>query len=135
MGARDRLKSANMQAMNAVDQTLESLNRNIVEDKIKQPEVIPEVKIEAANNEISNTIESDKNEIYKKPGRPAKWKEEHTRISMMMSQELKNKIDTASIFFNNSITEYITTLIEKDLEKNFDIYKKQEELLKSFNRI
>jgi hypothetical protein len=141
MGARDRLKNANQHAMNAVDQTLESLNREPLykEEPIKEPVTKPEIKeteIEAISNNINVAIDikSKEKQQTKKTGRPAKWLDGQARLSFIVSPDMKEKIETASIFFGGSITDYITTLINNDIDKNYEMYKKQEELLKSFKR-
>lgn len=141
MGARDRLKNANTHAMNAVDQTLESLNREpLYKEEDTKMSINEPVKIDNTVEDeqiitVSTTKTNDEKKQSKKTGRPAKWSEGQARLSFIVSPDMKDKIETASIFFGGSITDYITTLINNDIDKNYEMYKKQEELLKSFKRV
>ena len=126
MSARDRLKSANASFMNesfkvnAVDHTINEINHRTVEEK--------------PTDEPSEEIVEKGETSAKKSGRPAKWTEPSKITSIKFTKELRQKIDVASIMYGGSITNYITTLIEKDLAENYEFYSKQKELLQSFSK-
>lgn len=101
---------------------------------IKKAEEAPKKTVK----EPAKTEEEPKEqELYyytSKPGRPKKWNEPYTRMTIVMSTDMRDKVETASTFYGGSFTDYVTALIEKDLEENLDLYNKQKELIQKFNR-
>lgn len=65
----------------------------------------------------------------KKPGRKTldpggKKKTEYTKtINIAVELDVLEKIQIAKIKYGDNLTNYINTLIEKDLEANFETYK------------
>ena len=65
----------------------------------------------------------------KKVGRPKK-KKDCKSITVAIPVDALEKVSVAKVFYNNNLTEYITTLIEKDLEANYSKYHTLVENLK-----
>ena len=65
----------------------------------------------------------------KKVGRPKK-KKDCKSITVAIPVDVLEKVSIAKVFFNNNLTEYITTLIERDLETNYSKYHTLVENLK-----
>lgn len=65
----------------------------------------------------------------KKVGRPKK-KKDCKSITVAIPVDTLEKVSVAKVFFNNNLTEYITTLIERDLEANYSKYHTLVENLK-----
>ena len=131
MGTRDKLKNANqaaMNAMNAVDNTLEQFsaskidNNNVSENKIESPaSIIDEAPV--------------KTEEKKNPtGRPVKYKEPITRMSISLSESKKQKVDIATLFYGGSVTDYINALIDRDLQENYEQYEAQKAIIDKFQK-
>lgn len=83
----------------------------------KKPE---DVKI----NNNTETIEQQDTTPAKKPGRPKKILIERQNINVKIPKELLEKWDQIKIVHSSNLTLYITKLIEKDLNENFEKYKK-----------
>ena len=82
----------------------------------KKPE---DVKV---NN--TETIEQQDTTPARKPGRPKKILIERQNINVKIPKELLEKWDQIKIVHSSNLTLYITKLIEKDLNENFEKYKK-----------
>ena len=65
----------------------------------------------------------------KKVGRPKK-KKDCKSITVAIPIDTLEKVSVAKVFFGNNLTEYITTLIERDLESNYSKYHTLAENLK-----
>lgn len=65
----------------------------------------------------------------KKVGRPKK-KKDCKSITIAIPVDVLEKVSVAKVFYNNNLTEYITTLIERDLETNYTKYYTLAENLK-----
>ncbi len=135
--SRDKLKNANRAAMNAVDQTLKMFNTNQSE-QIEAPIDLNEENINTGSKNTPsatiNSLEAENIPVQKrKRGRPSK-REESARICIIVSADLRTKMETASALYG-TMTDYITKLVTKDLEKNYQIYEEQEQLMKRLKDI
>lgn len=129
MGARDNLRNANkvaMNAMNAVDSTLERFSNNTQDNTINANEPIKSNK--DTNNTVKDDIEKRNN------GRPAKYKEPITRLSISMVKSKRAKVDIAALFYGGSTTDYVNALIDKDLAENYEQYEAQKAVLDRFQK-
>lgn len=133
MGARDNLRNANkvaMNAMNAVDSTLERFSNNTQnntqDNTINANEPIKSNK--DTNNNVKDDIEKRNN------GRPAKYREPITRLSISMVKSKRAKVDIAALFYGGSTTDYVNALIDKDLAENYEQYEAQKAVLDRFQK-
>jgi post-segregation antitoxin (ccd killing protein) len=74
----------------------------------------------------------------RKPGRPTidgsgRKKKDYTKtINVAVPLDLLEKADVAKVCYSNNLTEYINKLIERDIETNYDSYKRIADSLNSF---
>lgn len=78
----------------------------------------------------------------KKNGEPAKpvgrkkVKEEETRtINIAVPISVMSKVDIALEVFDNNLTKYVNTLIERDLAENFETYQRITEQLRQLKQL
>ena len=77
----------------------------------------------------TRTINTDETITQKKPGRKTldpggKKKTEYTKtINIAVELDILEKIQIAKIKYGDNLTNYINTLINRDLEANFETYK------------
>lgn len=87
------------------------------------------MEIDAAVNPKENDDEMDSKKEKKKPGRPKKG--DVKKVSLSIPMELQEGIETAAgLLFNGNKTEYINSLIKKDLEVNLEKYEEFKKIKK-----
>ena len=69
--------------------------------------------------------------LRKKPGRPKTITKERRTISAKISVDLLDKWEEVKIVHGSNLTEYITKLIEKDMDSNYAKYKSIADSLKN----
>lgn len=74
-------------------------------------------------------VAKEPNPEPKKVGRP-KRKKDCKSITVAIPLDTLEKVSVAKVFYSNNLTEYITTLIERDLETNYTKYHTLAENLK-----
>lgn len=67
----------------------------------------------------------------RRAGRPKTRTEETRNINIAVPVSVLKKLDTAKVCYSNNLTQYINTLIEKDLKANYEHYSHIAESLNS----
>lgn len=71
---------------------------------------------------MENMTASGEEKPKRKVGRPATITEERRKINVAVPTELLDKWNKVKIVHGNNLTGYITKLIEKDMDANYNKY-------------
>lgn len=84
-------------------------------------------------NDIKSDINKQNESTKKRPGRPVTKdvKNSCRTVNIAIPISLLDKWNNIKIIHNNNFTEYITKLIQKDMDSNYEQYLKIVQLLKN----
>lgn len=93
--------------------------------QMENTRLIQNTKKETSSEYKPQTKQEPKNKKRTTPGRPRTKTEDEKIINIAVPVSIYEKMNLAKLQYNNNLTLYINTLIEQDLTKNLDKYKKK----------
>ena len=111
------------------------LNRDTRYLNVDEPELDEPTPVETSEPVVAKptTEKSEPNKAGRKPDDPTRGiKKNYTKtINIAVEFDVLEKLEIAKAKYSNNLTKYINTLIEKDLEANFETYQKIYDMLHS----
>lgn len=113
---------------------------NITPTKVETPKIDPITKKEGKTEQKNENKRNDKSTLkikeenkavtVNKGGRPKKYDVEKIRTTLFFPEDLLDEMDIATTQFRGSRTDYIISLVKKDLEENKLQYEQLRKILK-----